>query len=196
MFAGVYLEKSIEELRGPLITPIQIDVCDEMSIEKAVRSVREILGDLRGLDGLVNNAGILVSPGPVEWTPKSSYEKMLAVNVVGMASVTRLFLPLLRKAKGRIVNVASIAGRVGLPTQAAYCASKFAVQGYSEVLRKEMLPWGVTVHVIEPGVFSNTGLYGTWKKGFDRNWESLTQEVKDAYVVNRKNKYPAHSLLH
>jgi NAD(P)-dependent dehydrogenase (short-subunit alcohol dehydrogenase family) len=99
-----------------------------------------------------------------------------------MASVTRLFLPLLRKAKGRIVNVASIAGRVGLPTQAAYCASKFAVQGYSEVLRKEMLPWGVTVHVIEPGVFSNTGLYGTWKKGFDRNWENLTQEVKDAYV--------------
>ena len=112
-----------------------------------------------------------------------------------MASVTRLFLPLLRKAKGRIVNVASIAGRVGLPTQAAYCASKFAVQGYSEVLRKEMLPWGVTVHVIEPGVFSNTGLYGTWKKGFDRNWENLTQEVKDAYVVEGQPQI-THSLTH
>ena len=83
VFAGVYLEKSIEELRGPLISPVRIDVCDESSIELAVRRVREILGDSRGLDGLVNNAGILVSPGPVEWTPKSSYEKMLAVNVVG-----------------------------------------------------------------------------------------------------------------
>jgi retinol dehydrogenase 16 len=181
VFAGVYLDKSMDELRSSLVTPVKIDVTDEASIQLATRAVSEVLGNTRGLDGLVNNAGILVSPGPVEWTPKSSYEKMLEVNVIGMASVTRLFLPLLRKAQGRIVNVASIAGRVGLPTQAAYCASKFAVQGYSEVLRKEMIPWGITVHIIEPGVFSNTGLYGTWKKGFDRNWENLSQEVKDAY---------------
>ena len=68
---------------------------------------------------------------------------MYRVNVLGTVATTQQFLPLIRKAQGRIVNVASIAGRVGLPTQPAYCASKHAVEGLSDVLRQDMLPWGV-----------------------------------------------------
>eukprot|EP00940_MAST-03C_sp_MAST-3C-sp2_P001701 g1701.t1 len=182
VFAGVFLEKSMQEL-GALrnVVPLRLDVTDEGSVDRVAREIASYLGPGRGLDGLVNNAGILVTPGPIEWTPISAYRKMLDVNVVGVAAVTRSVLPLLRKNKGRIVNVASIAGRVGLPTQSAYCASKFAVEGYSEVLRKEMIPWGVTVHVIEPGVFKNTGLYDTWKRGYEENWSNLSEEVKNDY---------------
>merc|ERR1739848_178465 len=80
---------------------------------------------------------------------------MYEVNVIGIVRVTQSVLPLLRKSQGRIVNVASIAGRVGLPGQPAYCASKYAIEGLSDVLRFDMAPWGVSVHIIEPGVFPN-----------------------------------------
>lgn len=183
VFAGCYLEKSMGELRKLRnVDPLKLDVTNDESVKRAAKSIERLLGPSDGkLDGVVNNAGILVTPGPVEWTPSSAYRKMLEVNVVGMASVTRSVLPLLRKSRGRIVNVASIAGRVGLPTQAAYCASKYAVEGYSEVLRKEMLPWGITVHIIEPGVFKQTNLYATWKDGYEKNFESLEPDVQRDY---------------
>jgi NAD(P)-dependent dehydrogenase (short-subunit alcohol dehydrogenase family) len=72
---------------------------------------------------------------------------MFEVNVLGTAAVTQSVLPYIRASQGRIVCVASIAGRVGLPTEAAYCASKFAVEGYAECLRRDMIPWGVSVHM-------------------------------------------------
>jgi NAD(P)-dependent dehydrogenase (short-subunit alcohol dehydrogenase family) len=106
---------------------------------------------------------------------------MFDVNVLGMAMVTKSVLSLIRKTQGRIVNVASIAGRVGLPGQPAYCASKFAVEGYSDVLRKDMYQWGVTVHIVEPGVFSQTGLYDSWVDGFTQNWEALPEKIKAEY---------------
>ena len=184
VYAGCYLEKSMDELKrglGENVVPVLLDVTSDESVAKATERIRNHIGSDRGLDGLVNNAGILVTPGPVEWTPISAYRRMLDVNLIGMARVTKAVLPLLRRGRGRIVNIASIAGRVGLPTQSAYCASKYAVEGYSEVLRKEMLPWGVTVHVIEPGVFKQTGLYGTWKKGYEANYDDLPEDVKRDY---------------
>lgn len=107
-------------------------------------------------------------------------------------------LPLIRESKGRIVNVASIgkqclsftmvlnflccvAGRIGLPTQPAYCASKYAVEAYSDVLRGDMLNWGVTVHIIEPGVFNKTGLYSSFQTGLDKKWEELSPKLKEDY---------------
>ncbi len=65
--------------------------------------------------------------------------------------------------------------------QPAYCASKYAVEGYSEVLRKDMAPWGVTVHIIEPGIFKQTALYNTWEAGYRENWEQAPEDVRRAY---------------
>eukprot|EP00041_Stephanoeca_diplocostata_P010653 m.169580 g.169580 ORF g.169580 m.169580 type:complete len:329 (+) comp18246_c0_seq3:88-1074(+) len=185
VFAGVFLSKSVGELsteyegRGKVV-PVQVDVTSEDSVRAAAEFIAEYLKG-SGLDGVVNNAGLLVTPGPVEWTPIEAYRRMLDVNVIGLASVTKSVLPLIRKARGRIVNVASIAGRVGLPGQPAYCASKFAVEGYSDVLRRDVAPWGVTVHIIEPGVFKQTALYGTWRQGFSKSWDNLDETTKQAY---------------
>jgi len=93
------------------------------------------------------SAGILVQPCPTEWQSTQDFRDMLEVNVIGTAAVTQSVLPLIRQAKGRIVCTSSIAGRVGLPTESAYCASKFAVQGYADTLRRDMIPWGVSVHM-------------------------------------------------
>jgi len=195
VFAGVFLESSVTELaeefkecRGKVV-PVQVDVTNEASVEAAAEAIRGHLGGA-GLDGLVNNAGILVTPGPVEWTPSSAYTKMFSVNVLGMAMVTKSVLPLIRAAQGRIVNVASVAGRMGLPGQPAYCASKFAVEGYSDVLRLDIAQWGCTVHIIEPGVFPQTGLYSTWEDGYRKNWEALPAQVREEYG----NNYFKHGL--
>lgn len=184
VFAGCYLEQSLGSLRAEFgdknVVPLQVDVTDEASVERAAQTIRDHLQGM-GLDGVVNNAGLLVTPGPVEWTPSSAYEKMFKVNVYGIALVTKSVLPLIRQNRGRIVNVASIAGRMALPTQPAYCASKYAVEGYSDTLRQEMYRWGVTVHIIEPGVFPQTGLYDTFQDGLRQNWEALPTNVKAAY---------------
>jgi NAD(P)-dependent dehydrogenase (short-subunit alcohol dehydrogenase family) len=160
VFAGCFSSDAMGKLEAETknVVPVQLDVTNEASVRAAAETIAKVL-DGKGLDGLVNNAGILVAPGPAEWTPVKAFDTMLAVNVVGAAAVTNSVLPMVRQAQGRIVNVASIAGRMGLTSQPAYCASKYAMEGYSEVLRRDMIDWGVTVHIIEPGVFPNTGLY-------------------------------------
>ena len=183
VFAGCYLADTVDTYNGlgrNDLFAIRIDVTDVESVEQASRTVQSLLGKGK-LHGIVNNAGILINPGPTEWTPVEDYKKMFNVNVLGTVTVTKSFLPMIRKSQGRIVNVASIAGRMGLPSQPAYCASKYAVEGYSDVLRRDMLPWGVTVSIIEPGVFPNTGLYGTFQKGLDQLWEKLPAERKEEY---------------
>lgn len=183
VIAGVYAESSMASIRSSLssrVIPCRVDITNEASVAAAAKFVDGTVGS-DGLAGLVNNAGILLTPGPVEFTPSESYRRMFEVNVVGMAAVTRSVLPLIRKAQGRIINVASIAGRVGLPSQPAYCATKYAVEGYSDVLRKDMAPWGVTVHIIEPGIFKQTGLYSTWEAGYKQNWENTAEHVRNDY---------------
>merc|ERR1712070_1261192 len=106
---------------------------------------------------------------------------MGAVNVVGAVRVTNSVLPRLRRSRGRIVNVASLAGKIALPTQTAYSTSKFAMEGYSDGLRRELFDWGVTVHIIEPGVFNKTGLYQTYHDGVKRLWDGISEEVKQDY---------------
>lgn len=180
VFAGCYTEKSVEELTAGNVVGLRLDVTNEESVAACAAAIKAKVGDA-GLQGVVNNAGILVNPGPVEWTPLSDYRRMFEVNVLGTVSVTKSVLPLIRKAQGRIVNVASIAGKIGLPSQPAYCVSKYGVEAFSDVLRRDMLPWGVTVHVIEPGVYKNTGLYSTYQVGLDKLWDNLPDALKADY---------------
>lgn len=186
VFAGVFMEESVERLKkecSDRVIPLRLDVSDEASVEKVGQFIAEFLESRPSakLHGVVNNAGVLITPGPAEWTPNSSYRRMFDVNVMGTVMVTKSVLPLIRKSQGRIVNVASIAGRVGLPSEPAYCISKYAVEAYSDVLRKDMYPWNVTVSIIEPGVFSKTALYGNYQTGLDNLWDNLPEKLKAEY---------------
>jgi NAD(P)-dependent dehydrogenase (short-subunit alcohol dehydrogenase family) len=161
VFAGVRRDADGEQLAaaGPNITPLLIDVTDQASIAAAARTVGDAVGE-QGLHGLVNNAGIAVS-GPLEFIPLEELRRQLEVNLVGQIAVTQALLPLLRAARGRIVNVGSIGGRLALPFLGPYAASKFAMEGLSDSMRRELAPHGVRVCLIEPGAIATS----IWERG-------------------------------
>jgi len=136
------------------VTPVMMDVTDSPAIARARAEVeRELAG--APLAGLVNNAGIPAA-GPLELLPLDELRRALEVNLVGAVAVTQAFLPLLKAAGaqgrgGRIVNISSVAGRRALPFMGPYAASKFGLEAISDSLRRELLPFGVDVIVVEPG---------------------------------------------
>ena len=132
---------------------IQLDVCDESSIRRARDDVASDLGE-DGLHGLVNNAGISVD-GPLELLSSDDLRRQFEVNVIGAHAVTRAFLPLLRRGRGRIVNVGGAAGRLPLPMFGALSASKAALNALSEALRMELRHQGMAVIYIEPGAIES-----------------------------------------
>ena len=136
-----------------------------------------------GLWAVVNNAGIAY-PGLIEWQTVEEMKKMLDINLWGMVSVTKAFLPLLKRTKGRIVNVASSSGRVSIPGAAAYCMSKYGVEAFSDSLRNEMRHFGVKVHIIEPGGF-RTNIASVEKniQCLDRLWKHLDADTKECYGI-------------
>jgi NAD(P)-dependent dehydrogenase (short-subunit alcohol dehydrogenase family) len=151
VFAGVRNENDGERLiaRSDYIVPVLIDVTDSCQIAAAAESVGRAVGDA-GLAGLVNNAGIVIA-GPLETLPLGHLRRQFEVNVVGQIAVTQAFLPLLRKTRGRIVNVSSLNGRIASPYLAPYAASKHALEAVNNALRVELRAWGIRVIVIAPG---------------------------------------------
>ena len=145
IFGGVRKPEDAERLRSAGAEPLTIDVTDADSI----RSAASQLGDAP-LAGLVNNAGVAVA-GPVEFVPIEELRHQLEVNVIGQVAVTQAFLPALRRARGRVVNIGSIGGRVALPLLSPYAASKFALEAITDSLRRELRPWGMHVSIVEPG---------------------------------------------
>ena len=134
-----------------ICSPIfSIDVNNDSSIKQTFFEICEITGD-NGLSGLVNNAGIAVA-GPLEFLPVEKFRLQFETNVIGQIKVIQSFLPLIRKGKGRIINISSIAGFTALPFKSAYCASKYAVEAVSDSLRRELTPWQIPVCLIEPGI--------------------------------------------
>jgi NAD(P)-dependent dehydrogenase (short-subunit alcohol dehydrogenase family) len=140
---------------GERFTPLLFDVTDRPAINRAADEVKAALAG-QGLDGLVNNAGISLA-GPLFLQDPEIVRRHLDVNVMGVVHATQAFLPLLRRPKGsperpgRIVNMSSASGRIGFPFVGAYVASKHALEGMSDSLRRELLIYGVDVIVIEPG---------------------------------------------
>lgn len=170
---GERLEREIAGVRA-----LRLDVTDADSIAAAVRAVEEATGG-RGLAGLVNNAGIAV-PAPIEHQPIEDFRRQLEVNLIGQVAVTQAFVPLLRIARGRIVNMSSIGGKVAVPLLGAYAASKFALEGLSDSLRRELRPWGIRVSVIEPGTIATP----IWEKGV-----ALGSELEDGMSEQAKRDY-------
>jgi NAD(P)-dependent dehydrogenase (short-subunit alcohol dehydrogenase family) len=135
--------------------PLLLDITDESAVRSAAAQVKERLGQAT-LAGLVNNAGIVVA-GPLLHLPLAAFRHQLEVNLVAPLLVTQVFAPLLgtdrtRQGKpGRIVNISSVGGKLGVPFLGAYVASKFGLEGMSESLRRELLLYGIDVIVIGPG---------------------------------------------
>ncbi|XP_059575311.1 retinol dehydrogenase 7-like isoform X1 [Alligator mississippiensis] len=179
VLAACLTEQGAERLQqatsGRLQTVI-LDVTCSDSIAAATAWVKGQVGD-RGLWGLVNNAGIGVPTAPNEWLSKADFVRVLDVNLVGLIEVTLSLLPLVRRARGRVVNMASGAGRLSL-TGGGYCPSKYGVEAFSDSLRRELHSFGVKVSIIEPGGFQ-TLLMST--QSLQEAWSRAPVEIKEVY---------------
>ncbi|MGQ0696368.1 MAG: SDR family oxidoreductase [Nitrospiraceae bacterium] len=155
VFAGVrnIQDGIVLQQRGSnRLSPLLLNVTDANSIQKAKVMVAEKVRSA-GLFGLINNAGISVV-GPLEAVPIPDLRRQLEVNVIGQVAMTQVFLPLIRQARGRIVNMGSIAGRSAMPMMWPYSASKFALEAITDALRLEVQQWGVQVTIVEPGAIA------------------------------------------
>jgi NAD(P)-dependent dehydrogenase (short-subunit alcohol dehydrogenase family) len=158
VFGSVRKQADADRLRaefGANFTPLIFDVTDEAAVLAAAREVRAALNG-ETLAGLVNNAGIAVS-GPVLELAADEFRRQMEVNLIGPVIATQAFGPLLgsdpslKGPKGRIVMISSVAGKNGNPMTSAYSASKHALEGLSESLRRELMLFGIDVVVIAPG---------------------------------------------
>jgi NAD(P)-dependent dehydrogenase (short-subunit alcohol dehydrogenase family) len=173
VFAGVRREEDSESLAqraSKRLQPVMVDIADREQIKAAAEIVRQALGE-KPLVGLINNAGIHVG-GPLEFVPIDRLRHQLEINVISQVSVTQLFIPLLRKSQGRIINVGSIAGIFASPMMGPYCASKYAMEAISDVMRRELKPWKIRVSLLEPGVIATK----IWGKARNR----AEQAIKDS----------------
>jgi NAD(P)-dependent dehydrogenase (short-subunit alcohol dehydrogenase family) len=179
VFAGVRKPEDGDRLRAAGVTVIQpLDVTKPEDVEAAVKTVEEALNG-SPLRGIVNNAGIGIG-GPLEALELDDFRHTIEVNTTSQLAVTKAFLPLLRKSKGRIVNMSSIGGRVAQPFAGPYIASKHAMEAVTDVLRVELLEWGIDVIAIEPGTIATP----IWEKSAQEGEKvlaGLTPEQRDLY---------------
>jgi NAD(P)-dependent dehydrogenase (short-subunit alcohol dehydrogenase family) len=183
VFAGIRNPAAGDALQakaGAAIIPVQLDVTDAESITKAAALVARQVGEA-GLAGLVNNAGIAIG-SPLELIPLQQLRRQLEVNVVGQIAVTQAVLPLLRRARGRIVNMGSIAGRSTIPMMGPYSASKHALEALTDALRLELYPWGIEVSIVEPGAIATP----IWDKSMQ-----ISLEVESEMPAEGKHLYRA-----
>ncbi len=158
VFGSVRRQADADKLQaefGAEFTPLLMDVTDRSAVERCASEVGAALG-MATLAGLIDNAGVAV-PGPLLHLPLDDLRRQLEINLVGPLSVTQAFAPLLGADRartgepGRIIQISSVAGKMGTPFLGAYVASKHALEGLSETLRRELMLYGIDVIVIAPG---------------------------------------------
>uniref|UniRef100_A0A6J0SV08 Retinol dehydrogenase 16-like n=1 Tax=Pogona vitticeps TaxID=103695 RepID=A0A6J0SV08_9SAUR len=183
VLAGCLTQQGAEKLKeatSERLKTVLLDVTSTESVARATEWVKSIVKD-KGLWGLVNNAGISVPTAPNEWLTKEDFRKIIDINLLGVVDVTIHMLPLLRKAKGRIVNVASVMGRISF-FGGGYCPSKYGVEAFSDSLRLETSSFGVKVCIIEPGYFKTAVTDPkNFADHFNSLWERMPREAKQAY---------------
>ena len=181
VFAGVRKLEDADALKAeasPRLHPVILDVTDTDEIQSARAEIDSRTG--AELAGLVNNAGITVQ-GPLEYLAPDELRRQLEVNVVGQLAVTQAFMPAIRKGRGRLVFMSSIAGRTpSLPFVGPYSASKHAIEALAEAFRLELAPWGIAVSSIEPGSIDTP----IWRKGdetFDDQLAAMPPGATERY---------------
>jgi len=161
VYAGVRKQADGERLaaaaRGGQLTPVLLDVTEAAQIAAASDEVAGHAGPA-GLDGLVNNAGVGFAC-PAELIQLDTFRNLLEVNLTGQLAVTQAFLPLLRRARGRIVVISTIGVRFAPPFASALDAAKAALTALADSLRQELAPWGIRVVLVEPASI-NSGAAG------------------------------------
>jgi len=178
-------ERLLEEASAPArLIPISLEVTDSAQIAQAAARVQEIeahppdgSASQSGLDALVNNAGIGVG-GPLELIAPEDMRRQFDVNVHGQVAVTQAMLPALRRARGRIVFISSVGGRVATAFTAPYAASKHAIEAIGDALRVELRSSGIQVALIEPGSVATP----IWDKaGAEAERLSIPPELQGPY---------------
>ena len=153
MFAGALNEAEAQAMRSEAVAgfiPVVLDVTDTQSIELALQTVSAMIGD-GYLHGLVNCAGVDIN-APLHVLEPTEIMQMINVNYVGAILLTRSALPLLRHKASRIAFISSAMANLYTPMISIYCSTKSGVSGFADALRLELIPAGIKVSVIEPGV--------------------------------------------
>jgi NAD(P)-dependent dehydrogenase (short-subunit alcohol dehydrogenase family) len=185
VLAGVRDESSGERLAQEAgaperLIPLRLEVTDPAQIAEAAALVEGLAagpGSSGGLDALVNNAGIGVG-GPLELVAPEDLRRQFDVNVHGPLAITQALLPALRRARGRIVFVSSVGGRVAMAFTAPYAASKHAIEALGDALRVELHSSGIKVALVEPGSVATP----IWDKGrAEAERVSIPPELEAAY---------------
>ena len=195
VFAGVRSERDRESLRqaaSDRLRPIMLDITNRDHLVSAAKTIAETVGSA-GLDGLVNNAGIAV-PAPLEFLPIDEFRRQIEINLTGQLAVTQVLLELVRMARGRIINITSVGGRIAGPMLGAYHASKFAMEALTDTLRQELAPWHIQVVSIEPGAVA-TPIWETGIETADRLLAQLPERARAYYAtaISRKKSEAEHS---
>lgn len=141
---------------------IEVDVTDYAKVEQIPQILKQ--KGIHTIDALVNNAGVAVA-GPVEYQSFAEMQNIININVVAVIKMTQVLLPLLKNSSvgARIVNISSVSGKNGTPFLGAYCASKHAIEGFSESLRRELNIYAIKVAIVAPGSIKTP----IWDKGFE-----------------------------
>ncbi|XP_070618007.1 17-beta-hydroxysteroid dehydrogenase type 2 isoform X2 [Erythrolamprus reginae] len=187
VFAGVLNAsgpgaRKLKEACSEGLSILQLDITSSAQIKEAYLEIKQKLQN-EELWAVINNAGILGFIADGELIPMSSYKQCMDVNFFGPVEISKVFLPLLRKSKGRIINVSSLAGGIPMPRFAAYGASKAALSMFSGVMRQELSMWGIKVAVLHPSGFKTSigGNPEDWKKEEQTILETLAPDVKKDY---------------
>ncbi len=181
IYAGVRKQAdgdNLKKMASDKLIPIILDVTDENSINKAASIIEKDTG--HELYGLVNNAGIGLG-GALEVTPVDEIKKLMDINIIGLLAVTQAFIPMLRKSKGRIVNIGSTSSMLAFPGASAYCASKFAVRAITDSLRIELKPFDMKVILVAPGAIESE----IWAKGKaykEKLRKTISPEISQLYA--------------
>ena len=202
VFGTVRNRKDATELKkefGENLDALLVDVTDEKQVIKAKERVQNYLNG-KPLTALINNAGI-ATLGPVEFLPTSDFKKQIDTKILGTFLCTKIFLPLLGTDSnlignpGRIVNISSIlGGKIGSPFMSGYCASKHAVEAFSESLRRELKPYGIKVIIVAPGSVS-TPIWKEVKKQKDQNKYNKTKYgISFKKILNSLESFDQNSL--
>ncbi|MEJ1277312.1 17-beta-hydroxysteroid dehydrogenase type 6 isoform X1 [Cricetulus griseus] len=183
VLAACLTEKGAEELKSKTsdrLETVILDVTKTESIVAATQWTKERVGN-RGLWGLVNNAAVPPALSYLEWLQPEDSMAVFQVNFIGLAQVTLSMLPLVKKARGRIVNISSVLGRLAF-SGGFYSCSKYGVEAFSDILRREIQGFGVKVSIIEPGNFKTrmTDIELNIER-IKKNWEAAPEHVKESY---------------
>ncbi|KJH83844.1 short-chain dehydrogenase [Pseudomonas fluorescens] len=193
VWASARKTEDVAQLNAAGFTAVQLDVNDGQALEQLSERINQQHG---GLDVLVNNAGY-GAMGPLLDGGVQAMQRQFETNVFAIVGVTRAFFPVLRRARGLVVNIGSVSGVLVTPFAGAYCASKAAVHALSDALRMELAPFGIRVMEVQPGAIAssfakNAGHEAEQLISEQSPWWPLRDGIRARARASQDNPTPAH----